>query len=255
MKKINIYTDGSCLGNPGPGGWGTIIQYGKKEKVLSGGDTQTTNNRMEMQAVAEGLKWVKENGMEDEKVAVFSDSSLVVKTMKEGWKRKTNQDVWAEVDAAVEGLSVEWNWVKGHAGHVQNERCDQLAVAEAEKIQRKGGSSTNESSKKSSGEKDGVFTCGACGASTEGKLGYMTASRMIRVDCPNCGRYIKFASPTRENLKRAKERPLITKKQLAMMKKREEDKGKKVSDLELKRWKAMTQKEAYFLLESEQTLF
>lgn len=138
MKKVTIYTDGACSGNPGPGGWGALLIYGKKEMELSGHEADTTNNRMEMMAVLKALKTLKEPC----KVHIFTDSQYVLKGMTEwvsgwqlrGWKNAEkkpvkNVDLWLELIAAAKPHSIEWTWVKGHAGDANNERVDALAVA------------------------------------------------------------------------------------------------------------------------------
>lgn len=257
MKPLIIYTDGSCLGNPGPGGWAAIIQDDGAEVVLSGHEAGTTNNRMEMLAVIEALTWVKKHHQDTRKTKLFSDSSLVVKTATEGWKRKNNLDLWGDFDAAVDGLEIDWNWVKGHANNPLNERCDEIAVQEAEKAQKsaKKSDATEEKSMKVTSHSEGQFLCGACGTASDGQLGYMEESDMIRVDCPHCGRYIKFASPTPENLERAKQRPLISKTQLKQIQDMAEREGRQISDKEQKRLKGMTQEEATAMIEAEQTLF
>ncbi len=140
MKKIKIYTDGSCLGNPGEGGWGAIIQYDEKEKILQGGEKYTTNNRMEMTAIIAALNWTKKNIIppgEEKKylVEIFSDSRLVIDTLTKHWKKKMNTDLWAMMDAAKEDLELTWNWVKGHSTNAMNQRVDKIAVAESKKLQ------------------------------------------------------------------------------------------------------------------------
>lgn len=141
MKEVLMYTDGACSGNPGPGGFGTILKYGKHEKEISGGEAVTTNNRMELSAVIAGLKALKEPC----KVSVYSDSKYVVdavnlgwaeKWKKNGWKRSNkepalNIDLWEKLLALINIHNVSFHWVKGHAGHPENERCDALAVAES----------------------------------------------------------------------------------------------------------------------------
>ena len=117
---IEIYTDGACLGNPGPGGWGAVIIEDGIKRTLSGADESTTNNRMEMLAVIQGLASVPES----EPVTVFSDSQYVVNTMTRGWKRKANLDLWDRLDAEVAAHRVEWRWVRGHAGDPGNEEVD-----------------------------------------------------------------------------------------------------------------------------------
>ncbi len=145
MKKINLYSDGSSLGNPGAGGYASIIKYEGHEKEISGGKEETTNNQMELLAVIEGLKALKEACI----VEVFSDSKYVVNGinlwlanwLKNGFKtaNKTaikNQDLWQEYLEISKQHKIKANWVKGHAGHAENERCDELARNEATKIQK-----------------------------------------------------------------------------------------------------------------------
>jgi ribonuclease HI len=133
---VEIFTDGACSGNPGPGGWGTILRWRGTEKELSGGEAATTNNRMELMAAIEGLKALK-RGM---RVRVWTDSVYVrdgITKWVHGWKRsgwKTadkkpvkNVDLWQALLAAAEGHEIEWRWIKGHAGHAENERADALA--------------------------------------------------------------------------------------------------------------------------------
>ncbi|MCH7905796.1 MAG: cyclic pyranopterin monophosphate synthase MoaC [Chloroflexi bacterium] len=126
-----LFTDGSCLGNPGPGGWGAVLRAdGEEDRDLSGGESRTTNNRMEMTAVIRGLDEIPIGA----KVLITSDSSYVINTMTRGWKRKVNHDLWAELDRTVGERNVSWEWVRGHTGHVENERADRLAVAAAEAV-------------------------------------------------------------------------------------------------------------------------
>jgi len=137
-KQVRLYTDGSCHGNPGPGGWAAILEFANKSRELSGNDPVTTNNRMEMMAVVEGLRALTEPC----RVEVWTDSRYVVDGMKSwlaGWKKRgwktankqpvKNEDLWRSLDAEAGRHSVEWNWVRGHDGHPQNERCDELANA------------------------------------------------------------------------------------------------------------------------------
>ena len=138
MKKVSIYSDGSSLGNPGPGGWGTILRFGKHEKELSGGEAMTTNNRMELTAVIEGLKALKEPC----DVTIYSDSSYVVKAINEwlpqwvarNFKKVKNPELWKAYLEAAKPHKIKAVWVKGHAGHPENERCDELARSVAERI-------------------------------------------------------------------------------------------------------------------------
>lgn len=144
MKHVDIYTDGACSGNPGAGGWGAVIVYKGIEKELSGGQAQTTNNRMELTAVIEALKALKEPCS----VTLTSDSKYVVDGITKGWadswrakgwrkgdgKPALNPELWAELLDLLDKHAVEFVWVKGHAGHPYNERCDRLAVGEYEKL-------------------------------------------------------------------------------------------------------------------------
>jgi len=133
---VEIYADGACKGNPGPGGWGVLLRSGGREKEMFGGEAQTTNNRMELTAVIEGLQALKESS----RVRVVTDSQYVQKGISEwihNWKRRgwltsdkkpvKNVDLWKKLDAAAQRHAVEWQWVKGHAGHPENERADALA--------------------------------------------------------------------------------------------------------------------------------
>ena len=143
MKKVNIYTDGACKGNPGRGGWGTILVYGAHEKELSGGEVMTTNNRMELMAVISGLEALREPC----EVTLTSDSTYVINSITkkwlDGWKKKNwvksgntpvpNADLWKRLIEAMKPHTIEWVWVRGHNGHPYNERCDRLAVAAAER--------------------------------------------------------------------------------------------------------------------------
>ena len=135
-KTVYLYTDGACKGNPGAGGWGVLMRYGAHEKELFGGEPDTTNNRMELQAVIEGLTALKRRS----RVQICTDSQYVKNGMESwihGWKRngwKTaakqpvkNADLWRELDEQVAAHDVVWTWVKGHAGHAENERADALA--------------------------------------------------------------------------------------------------------------------------------
>jgi ribonuclease HI len=142
-KNVLMYTDGSCLGNPGPGGWGTILRFGDVDKELSGGEHDTTNNRMELLAVIKGLDALKRTV----KVDVYTDSTYVRDGItkwihnwkKNGWKTAAkkpvkNDDLWRDLDALMDSHDVTLHWVKGHAGHPENERADDLARLAAETI-------------------------------------------------------------------------------------------------------------------------
>lgn len=143
MDEVDVFTDGACSGNPGPGGWGAILRSKGVEKELSGGEKDTTNNRMEMMAVIDAL----ESLTRPCKVKITTDSQYVMKGMLEwlpGWKKRNwktaakkpvkNVDLWQRMEKAAEQHSLEWEWVRGHQGHIENERADQLAVDAREKI-------------------------------------------------------------------------------------------------------------------------
>ena len=136
MKQLEIFTDGACKGNPGPGGWGAVIRYGKHEKEISGGDPDTTNNRMELSATIEALKIL----IEPCEVKLHTDSRYVIDGItkwihgwqRNGWKNASKQpvsnvDLWHDLIEATARHQVEWIWVKGHNGHPENERADRLA--------------------------------------------------------------------------------------------------------------------------------
>lgn len=139
MKKVDIYTDGACSGNPGPGGWGAILCYGGVEKEISGGEPHTTNNRMELLGVITALSMLKEPC----EVTLYSDSQYVTNAMTRGWAQKwkaqgwmrtkkdpaLNADLWEKLLNLCDVHKVDFVWVKGHNNHPMNERCDRLAVA------------------------------------------------------------------------------------------------------------------------------
>lgn len=137
MKKITLFSDGSALGNPGPGGFGAILRYGTNEKIVRGGEPHTTNNRMELRAVIEGLKALKEPC----EVTIVSDSSYVIKGINEwleGWVKRNfakvkNPDLWREYLAVSAPHAIWGEWVRGHDGHPENEECDRIAREEAGK--------------------------------------------------------------------------------------------------------------------------
>ncbi len=139
MKKVYLYTDGACSGNPGPGGWGAILRFGSHEKELSGGDADTTNNRMELTAVIEGLAALKEPC----EVELCSDSKYVIDAIEKGWvygwkkrgwkkadnKPTLNADLWEKLLPMLATHTITCKWIRGHTGHPENERCDAMAVA------------------------------------------------------------------------------------------------------------------------------
>ncbi|MFC1810881.1 ribonuclease H [Patescibacteria group bacterium] len=252
MKKIVIYTDGSCLGNPGPGGYGVLIQPNGEEVILKGGEASTTNNRMEMTAVLEALKWIVQNLTKGDLAEIYSDSSLVVKSMTQGWKRKANLDIWAEIDKAMialEGISINWHWVKGHSDDHFNERVDQIAVEESKKIEK-----DSEHIALPKELADGYY-CQKCNEKVAGRLSYNSEADMIRVDCEKCGSYIMFAEKTKENLNKAKKRILASKAQLEKIKMIKEDQGETIGEKEMKKLKTLTREQADELINSAQTLW
>ena len=136
IPQVTIYTDGACSGNPGPGGWGALLRYGKHEKELSGGALETTNNRMELTGAIEALKALKKPSQ----VQFYTDSEYLRKGITEwihAWKRKgwktagkkpvKNQDLWRQLDSVIQLHGIEWHWLRGHAGQRDNERVDKLA--------------------------------------------------------------------------------------------------------------------------------
>ena len=144
LKKVELYTDGACSGNPGPGGWGAILRYGTQELELSGGENPTTNNRMELTAAIEGLRKLKEKCH----VTLYTDSKYVADSILKGWAKSwqkngwrksdkskaLNTDLWEQLLELANFHELDIIWVKGHAGHSENERCDRLAVAESMKF-------------------------------------------------------------------------------------------------------------------------
>lgn len=143
VARVEIYTDGACSGNPGPGGWGAILRYKEIEKELSGGEIETTNNRMELTAVIKSLEALKTEC----NITLYTDSKYVMDGINEwlpNWKKNNwktsnkkndvkNVDLWTKLDELIKQHVIRFVWVKGHAGHIENERVDQLARAEAEK--------------------------------------------------------------------------------------------------------------------------
>ena len=146
MKKVKLYTDGACSGNPGPGGWGAILECEGHRRELCGGEAQTTNNRMELTAVVEGLKALKYPC----EVTLISDSKYIIDAIPQkwvykwkanGWMRNKkdkalNPDLWEMLLNELQKHEMHYTWVKGHAGHPENERCDEMAVAESQKFKR-----------------------------------------------------------------------------------------------------------------------
>jgi ribonuclease HI len=147
MKHIKIYTDGGCRGNPGPGGWGALLRYGQHEKILSGAETHTTNNRMELTAAIQALAAMKEAC----KIELYTDSQYLQKGITEwlpGWKKRhwktadkkavKNADLWQALDQEASRHEVSWHWVKGHSGHPENELADSIANQAIDELLGKG---------------------------------------------------------------------------------------------------------------------
>ena len=144
MKAVSIYSDGACSGNPGPGGWGAVLIYKSHRKEISGADAQTTNNRMELTAVIKALECLKEKC----KIELFTDSKYVCDSIIKGWaeswrnnnwkksdkKPAINADLWEILLNLISKHDITFNWVKGHAGNIENERCDELATSEIKKL-------------------------------------------------------------------------------------------------------------------------
>lgn len=147
FKKVEIFTDGACSGNPGPGGWGAILRYAGSERELSGGEESTTNNRMELTAVITALSALKEPC----EVTLYSDSKYVTDAVTKGWAEKwranhwrkadkkpaLNADLWELLLDLLKEHRVQFVWLKGHAGHPENERCDRMAVTQTQKFMKK----------------------------------------------------------------------------------------------------------------------
>ena len=143
LKKVEIFTDGACSGNPGPGGWGAILRYNSHEKEISGSEPETTNNRMELTAVIKALECLKEAC----EITIYTDSSYICKAFTEGWlerwilkswkkadgKPVLNVDLWQKLIDLLKSHKYTFEWIKGHDGHPENERCDALAVGEYQK--------------------------------------------------------------------------------------------------------------------------
>lgn len=212
MPKVQIYTDGSCKRNPGPGGWAFLLISDGIKKQASGGEANTTNNRMEMRAVLEAAKTLHD--LPAGIVEIHSDSRLVINTLSKGWKRKQNLDLWEQIDEELAklngaGWQLSWHWVKGHAGHKENELVDDLAQAAAGLVDNAGGDPVGVPAAGASAQMalgietddadlrnllaENIFECGKCGANTAGVLSRKSDSGPIRVDCEKCGKYIKFA--------------------------------------------------------------
>ena len=147
MKTVNIYTDGACRGNPGAGGWGAILEYNGRRREMSGGEPETTNNRMELSAVIEAFSALKEPC----EINLYSDSKYVIDGLSKGWAKSwkekgwkkadkspaLNPELWDKLLSLCEIHKINYHWIKGHDGHPENERCDTLATTEADKFTKK----------------------------------------------------------------------------------------------------------------------
>ena len=148
--EVSIFTDGSSLGNPGPGGFcalikmrahgaseAELIKKGSKSFIVKGGEPHTTNNRMEMSAIIAGLYWLHKKIPKVKICKIFSDSNLIISTINHGWKRKKNKDLWEKLDHLIAKFEhIEWHWIRGHAGHPENTKADRIAVREAKRRQK-----------------------------------------------------------------------------------------------------------------------
>lgn len=145
MKHVYIFTDGACRGNPGPGGWGALLRYGRHEKILSGAENHTTNNRMELTAAIQALATLKESCT----IELYTDSQYLQKGITEwleGWKRKNwkkadkklvkNADLWQLLDSEVTRHKISWHWVRGHSGHPENELVDEIANQAIDELEK-----------------------------------------------------------------------------------------------------------------------
>jgi ribonuclease HI len=250
--RITIYTDGSSLGNPGPGGWGAVIKEGADKVEISGSESYSTNNRMEMKAIIEAMNWIKYHRKEDAMITLYSDSSLIINSLNNNWKRKSNLDLWDEMDEAVTGLNIIFKWVKGHAGIEENEICNDLAIKEATKAKEVQPRKSKET--KSKKQKDSLFKCLNCKKKIQGKLSFMPDSGLIRVDCDNCDRFIKFAEKSQKNLKIAQKNVLLSKNQLKKIVKIKKEKGENTSDKQIQLIKKWTKCQAEEFISSQQKL-
>ncbi len=146
MKHVHIYTDGACRGNPGPGGWGALLRYGRHEKIVSGAETHTTNNRMELTAAIQALQAMREPC----KIDLYTDSQYVQKGVtewlaswkKHNWKKADkklvkNADLWQALDKEIHHHQIKWHWIKGHSGHPENELVDSIANQAIDELLRK----------------------------------------------------------------------------------------------------------------------
>lgn len=222
MTKLQIYTDGSCLGNPGAGGWGYAIisPAGELLTKLAGAENPTTNNRMELKAMIEALRFVADKNPQAE-IELISDSRLLINTLTKNWKKNANQDLWLELDQQLSKLArrPHFAWTKAHVGHKWNELVDDLARGAA--IKGKSGYKSRAVPPKTFESppvqqsfqpafelntdqnelrtllSETKFTCGKCGTTTAGILSRKTPNGPIRVDCSNCKAYVKFARQER----------------------------------------------------------
>lgn len=148
VKKVAMFTDGACRGNPGPGGWGVVLRYGDKEKEMHGGEPETTNNRMELMAAIAGLEALRQPCAvvltTDSRYVMDGVTQWMVNWKKRGWKTASKQpvknvDLWQRLDAATQPHEIDWQWVKGHSGHPENERADALANKGIDEMNRQKG--------------------------------------------------------------------------------------------------------------------
>lgn len=195
---LTIYTDGSSLGNPGPGGWAFLHEDGHE----AGNAPYTTNNRMELTAVIKALEFAKKSH-HNAHIRICTDSNLIVNTVTKHWKTKQNTDLWDQLFTLLDELDVIFIKVEAHKHDVLNNQVDELARGAARKIEKQQVAEAHESD-------PNTITCSKCGYSGIGLYGWMDDQSLIRVDCPKCRSFIAFAPHTKENLGLGRKRPLLT---------------------------------------------
>jgi len=276
--SLKIYTDGSSLGNPGPGGWGVlVVPASKSGKFIekSGSESHTTNNRMEIMAVIKAFEYAhkqKKKPKDTLKVEIFTDSNLVLSTMTKNWKKKTNNDLWNQLEALAKGLEIVWHKVKAHQDNKLNNRVDILARDAAGKAEHTSGKiehtpgktefvpgevdqspeTNSQRSRPVPPSKSNSYFCPKCKKETKGLIGINTAGTHIRVDCPTCRTFIKFAPQTKDTLKTAKKRVLLSENEI--IKHQNILKINKITISKAK-LKSYTKEELQKLINTQQSLF
>lgn len=255
-EKIKIYTDGSSLGNPGPGGYSAIILEDKNKIELKGGAMHTTNNRMEMQAMIEALKWTQTQ-KKTAKIELYSDSMLLLNSLKHNWKNRKNLDLWKELKMLLNGINIDFHWVKGHHTDKFNNLCDKVAREQAFKYQKEAREDLSQNpiqstlpleSENTSSEK---LFCPDCMKDVSSRLGFLPDANLIRADCSDCNRFIKFLSPTEENLKTAKKRTMISNHELQSLMKKNSIFASRITKKQIQILKSLTAKEANHYLQKK----